>query len=166
MEKLELAEYSKNFPSYFGKIKGKIQDALGNIDIHHVGSTAVEGLSGKGIIDILIGVKTWKNIDEIIRGLKKIGFIHIHPKENGRIFLSTNKISKLGDFHIHIVVKNTKQYQEIIGFRNLLRHDEKIRNDYQKIKANLIKTSSSRKTYEREKGHYITKILATTFQHS
>ncbi|MCX6766737.1 MAG: GrpB family protein [Candidatus Moranbacteria bacterium] len=44
------------------------------LEIEHIGSTAVKSLGGKGIIDISIGIKKWKDADEIIKILKKIGF--------------------------------------------------------------------------------------------
>ena len=49
--------YSNHFPHLFSLEKTRIAKSIGDhIDIEHVGSTAIPGLGGKGIIDILISV--------------------------------------------------------------------------------------------------------------
>lgn len=53
--------YSNNYPKLYKKIKEKIFQYTGKIDIHHIGSTAVHGMKGKRVIDILVGYDSDKN---------------------------------------------------------------------------------------------------------
>jgi len=53
---LRINPYSKKTSGRFNRQKNKILRVIGDFEIHHIGSTAVSGLGGKGIIDILIGV--------------------------------------------------------------------------------------------------------------
>lgn len=55
MNKYVFKPYSALFPNLFAKEKARIvQHFLFPASIEHVGSTAVPGLGGKGIIDIAI----------------------------------------------------------------------------------------------------------------
>jgi GrpB-like predicted nucleotidyltransferase (UPF0157 family) len=61
MKKYVFKPYSKNFPELFQKEKERIVSNLNlPLVIEHIGSTAVPGLGGKGIIDI--GIATDRRI--------------------------------------------------------------------------------------------------------
>lgn len=70
--------YTKKFKILFKEEKEKIKKALPKADVFHVGSTAVENIGGKGIIDILVVLEDWKEKKEAVESLKKLGFTHIH----------------------------------------------------------------------------------------
>ena len=84
MTKLELRPYRAVFKSIFKREKKKLIGAIGKCEINHIGSTAVPGLGGKGIIDIMIALHDWKREKEITGKLKDLGFTHVHPRESGR----------------------------------------------------------------------------------
>lgn len=90
MVKLRLYPYNKKFVIIFQKQKKKLIKLLKNQEIHHIGSTAVPGIGGKGIIDIMIVLKGWKDGKGVIEKLKTIGFTHAHPKDKGK-FLSASR---------------------------------------------------------------------------
>ena len=131
---------------------------------HHVGSTSVLGLGGKGIIDVLICVRNWKESENIINSLNNVGIIYRWPRTNGRIFLSNKKKnSREGDFHIHIVRKGTKQHNDIIRFRNILRQNNLISRDYKKVKILAFKLSKgNRFCYKHFKERFIKTTLDDT----
>lgn len=128
--------------------------------MYHVGSTAIRDLSGKGIIDILIGVKSWKEGKQIVRILRNIGFVHVHPKYRGRIFVSNKKISDINDIHVHIVKKDTKQYLDFLKFRDWLRKNKKARIGYSEVKKKILENvKGNREKYRKLKSRYIQSIL-------
>ena len=163
MEVITLFPYNKQFSQLFEKEKQKITALLPNCEIHHIGSTAVPGLGGKGIIDILVGLKDWKNEQKVIAQLKKIGFLHMHPKITGRIFLSHIKTTKYKDAHIHIVKTGGKQYHEMLAFRDyLLKHAKEARH-YYALKKNWCATyENDRGCYRLAKQGYVLEILEKT----
>lgn len=69
--------YDEEWKQDFIDIKNEIMDAIGTfaIAIEHVGSTSVEGLAAKPIIDIDVVVKSG-NVERAIRALENIGYIH------------------------------------------------------------------------------------------
>jgi len=56
--KIKLGLYNPQWVGDFNKIKIELTELLGSINprIEHIGSTSVEGLSAKQIIDVLVGV--------------------------------------------------------------------------------------------------------------
>ncbi len=158
--KMILYPYSRKFAGKFAKVRNKIIRNVGEIDIHHVGSTAVPNLVGKGIVDILIGVENWKSGAKIVRALKQLGFIHIHPRQNGRIFVSNRKLSKRGDVHVHIVKIGTRQYKDFLKFRDHLRNNKKARDKYAETKREILrKVKGNRKKYFQLKSMYVNFVL-------
>ena len=74
MKKYVFRPYSEIFPELFQKEKDRITVQLKPLCIiEHIGSTAIVGLGGKGIIDI--GIATNKEDMEIVsRHLQKLGY--------------------------------------------------------------------------------------------
>ena len=60
----------------YNKLVEKLKIKLPNeVQITHIGSTAIPNMYGKNILDILIGVKDISQFDEACKILKDIGFI-------------------------------------------------------------------------------------------
>lgn len=162
MTELKILPYYQKFLKDFEKEKHKISKTLKDedVEIHHIGSTAIPGLGGKGIIDIMLGINTWKELDNIIEKLKTIELKHIHPKEGGRVFLSKTKTTKLGDIHIHMVKKGGKAYKDLLFFRDYLRNHKKEAEKYFNLKLKWLKEfKADRKKYTKEKIGYVKDIL-------
>ncbi|PIC77892.1 MULTISPECIES: GrpB family protein [Sporosarcina] len=74
--KVEVVEYNNQWPELFKiesqKIATVFEEEL--VSIHHIGSTSVEGLSAKPIIDIMPVVKTIENVDALSTQMNEIGY--------------------------------------------------------------------------------------------
>ena len=56
----------KDMPTVFTRVKNKLAPVFADSSqIHHVGSTAVPGLDGKNILDILISAKDIEHMNEL-----------------------------------------------------------------------------------------------------
>lgn len=158
---MKIIPYNKDFKKRFKKEKERIAKIVKDRRIYHVGSTAVPGLGGKGIIDIMIVIDSWKDIDEIIKKLRKLGFKHVHPKEKGRIFLSKNTSLSLNNVHIHIVKVGSREYKELLYFRDYLKKNKKEAENYNNLKIRWLKDAkSNREKYGKLKSKYINNILS------
>ena len=161
MIKLRLYPYNKKFAIIFQKQKEELTKLLGDQEIHHIGSTAVPGLGGKGIIDIMVALKDWKEEKEIIQKLKTIGFTHIHPKDKGRIFISQPGETKYGGIHIHLVKKGNRQYKELLFFRGYLtKHKEEVQKYFVLKKQYQKETKGDRTKYNKLKNQYIGCVIS------
>jgi len=157
---IKIYPYYQKFAKAFEKKKREIVAIAKDVEVHHIGSTAVRGLGGKGIIDMMIGVKSWQGVEKLIAGLRQVGFNHVHPKEKGKIFLSNKKGSGLGDFHIHMVIIGSTAYKNFLAFRDYLRKHPKEAENYFKLKLILHKEAKGeRAVYTKMKNSYIKEIL-------
>lgn len=162
---LRINPYNKKVSEKFNKEKEKILKAIGDFEIHHIGSTAVPGLGGKGIIDVLIGIDNWEQAKEIIKNLKEIGFCHVHLKERGRIFLSKDASLSLKNIHIHIALKKGREYKDLLFFRDYLRKNKEETKNYYNLKKDWLKESEGdRKKYGDLKNKYINNILKINYK--
>lgn len=167
MKILTLKPYVKEFENIFQEFKQSFQPIFPSAEIHHIGSTAVPGLGGKGIIDILIAIPDWHEKSSVVEKLQTLDFNHIHPEENQRIFLSKLAETSYGDIHIHLTYIGSSEYNSLLTFRDYLRvnHDEAER--YMNLKDKWLKDAGGdRKAYSSRKNDYIAKVLknaATNF---
>lgn len=142
------------------KLENEIEKAKTFFKIHHVGSTAVPELGGKGIIDIMLAINKWREAKEMTQKLKSIGFTHIHPKEQSRIFVSNKKQSGFADVHLHIVKKGSNVYKDLLFFRDYLRKHPKEVEKLYKLKLKWQKQSRGDwKLYNKLKAEYVKEVL-------
>lgn len=64
---LTIEKYNPDWKKRFEELKKELKEltVLVDTDIQHIGSTSVEGLSAKPVIDIMIGVNSEKDLDKI-----------------------------------------------------------------------------------------------------
>ncbi|MBR4083106.1 MAG: GrpB family protein [Lachnospiraceae bacterium] len=128
--------YNKAWKDNFIDIKAEIQDALGELalEIEHVGSTSVEGLSAKPIIDIDVVIKE-EMLDDVITALKRIGYRH-----EGNLGIAGREAFKyegkehLQKHHLYVCPQDSAELKRHITFRDYLcSHPEAVR-EYSRIK--------------------------------
>jgi GrpB-like predicted nucleotidyltransferase (UPF0157 family) len=148
--------YLKAFPELFQKEKARISMACkAPLQIEHVGSTAVPGLGGKGIIDIAIGVKPEK-FDEIIDKLQNLGYEY-RPRFStpSRAYLVIELPDPVEDkrrYHVHLTDPDGAEWKEFIGFRDFLRSNPEESQKYAEIKKRAtLQANQDGPTYRRLK---------------
>jgi len=70
----EFLPYDPRFPRVFGLLASLIRDEDEGLVVEHVGSTAVPGCSGQGVIDVLILVHGEDRLLNASRVIRHIGF--------------------------------------------------------------------------------------------
>lgn len=148
---IEVVEYNQKWNSIYEEEKKKINLILKDIliNIHHIGSTSVYGLMAKPIIDILVIADDINKVDYYNNEFKKIGYDA--KGENGiekrRFFLKNirdeNGIDKRFS-HIHIFDINNKfDVERHLAFRDFLRANKNIAEEYVKIKLEALKNCNN-----------------------
>lgn len=162
-QKYKFRKYRKDYPLLFLKEKRKLMKILPKeAIIEHIGSTAIPGLGGKGMIDITIVVPKNK-INLCMKKLQNKGFIY-KPKspDNQRKYLEKriiyNQIERR--VHLHLTYKNSQIYRNFILFRDYLRKNKKIAEEYANVKKKaLIYAKGNGKLYLIYKQKFINKII-------
>lgn len=157
------AEYNKKFREEKAKLQGILG---GKYRIEHFGSTAIPGVLGKGVVDIMIGFDSWADVRKAIPPLQINGYILSYDKERkDQIFLSTagEKESSFLDIHLHLTNKNSPVFKNALLFRDYLKKNKQLRRQYNELKKQIIKTvKGDRRLYTKLKSNFIEKVLNLT----
>ncbi|OOG19927.1 hypothetical protein BWD42_08585 [Sphingobacterium sp. CZ-UAM] len=162
---LPFEPYNPKWKKQFESIKLELQFLLKSLNpqIDHIGSTAVEGLSAKPIIDIQIGLGNETDLDRL-PALLKLPNIVYYEKYNQdwperRFFILLKEplykinvpdIVKIGDdipailhdhdlriAHLHAFVKGSSDWTRHLALRDYLIAHPAIRESYQELKEKL-----------------------------
>ena len=131
--------------------------------IEHVGSTSVPELSAKPIIDIAVGLDSKEQLEHVIQLMIDNGFVYISAFNSimpeRRFFVNLknrgdfkSKYSNINEIpneelhrnkiaNIHIWVVNSDEWTRHIAFRDYLKYNSKVKNEYQSLKEKLSKKS-------------------------
>ena len=161
---LQLFPADEEFVRLFTKEKARLTKILGPmVTIEHIGSTAVSGLGGKGIVDIMVGVELASELNPTASKLIEHGYFPDEDNDtpSDRIFLASKEHdSTLGDYHLHIVVRNNDEWMRLNFFRDELIRNSKLRDEYMKLKKGLfVSTGADREKYKKQKNEFIRNVL-------
>ena len=115
-----------------------IKDAI--ISIEHIGSTSVEGLSAKPIIDIDIVFKDYSVFDTVVDKLAILGYIHegnLGIKDREAFDYKGNV--DLPKHHLYVCPQFSAELHRHIAFRDYLRNNPEAVVKYSKVKEDGAK---------------------------
>lgn len=163
--KIRLEKYDPSWGNIYQEIAKELSEALHFLQppIEHIGSTSVEGLAAKPVIDILVGLKDESFLDAVITPLtaKKYVFyekynaimpyrrffVKLHSQSTSFpipfIIRDHNEIPQVlighesRQAHIHVLQYGSPHWTRHIAFRDYLGNYAEVRQEYQKLKAIL-----------------------------
>jgi GrpB-like predicted nucleotidyltransferase (UPF0157 family) len=146
MKSIEVAPYNPEWPKLYEAESNKIKNSLGKnlLDIHHIGSTSVPGLSAKPIIDIIASVT---DFSKAIPSLESIGY-----ESRGEMFLPFREYLRKGkEVNLHLYEGPSPEIELNLCFRDYLRSHPDYCHKYQQLKEELITKKSS---FEKNNSNY------------
>jgi GrpB-like predicted nucleotidyltransferase (UPF0157 family) len=160
MKKYKFVRFNKKYSKLFKKEKRKLLKFFPKAKIEHIGSTSIQGLGGKGIIDIMLAFpkSSWK------KNFKKLIKLKYSKKETGgsndRIFFEKSYgFVKKRKVHLHLTYINSKTYNDALKFRTILRKNKDLKDKYSKIKQKAVSLKKKGKDYQKHKNQFIKEIL-------
>lgn len=129
--------YDEQWKQDFLNIKDELADALGQLAtaIEHVGSTSVEGLSAKPVIDIDVVIRDRTLLDDVIAALRKIGYQHEGDLSiAGREAFRYDGKEHLRKHHLYVCPADSPELKRHIAFRDYLRTHPDAAREYGRIK--------------------------------
>ena len=131
--KVVVLPYDAAWRSAFEKIKGEIEEAIGDliIGVEHVGSTAVEGMSAKPCIDIDVIIRDYSVFGAVVDGLSAIGYIH-----EGDLGIKDREAFKYSEkphlqtHHLYVCPQHSEELHRHITFRDYLRNNAEAAENY------------------------------------
>jgi GrpB-like predicted nucleotidyltransferase (UPF0157 family) len=157
-------EYDPRAPQIAQLLKDAIEAREPRIIVDHIGSTAVPGCRGKGVIDLAVTYLEG-DLEFAKAALETLGF----QKQSGREPFPEARpmrkasVSALGGIfqvHAHVIDRNGAEHRELIGFRDALRHDPELRIAYENTKQQILAGGiTDSLDYSKAKGSFITSVL-------
>lgn len=136
-KKVIVTPYNRGWKEDFEKIRREIQEALGDLalDIVHVGSTAVEGMSAKPCIDMDVVIREDADLEPVIRQLGAIGYIHEGDLGiRGREAFRYSDKPHLQNHHLYVCPRNSPELHRHLTFRDYLRSHPEAVKTYSAVK--------------------------------
>lgn len=140
-----------------------LKNTLNNdiVDAKHIGSTSIKSICAKPIIDIVVGVKNFKDILKHNDELSKLGIIYRrqdHP--NQQLYVCGDLQNNIQTHFIHVVIFNSKEWHDYINMRDYLNANEEKANEYSDLKIKLAdEYPNDRIAYTKGKSKLIEEIL-------
>jgi GrpB-like predicted nucleotidyltransferase (UPF0157 family) len=135
--RIEVVAYDASWPQRFSREAVRVAE-LANLELHHIGSTAVPGLAAKPIIDMMALVE---DLDAALSTLTdRAGYqfpIAYNATLTGRRWLCRPSASHR-THHLHLVA-DPHELARHLGFRDALRRDRQLAQQYADLKRDLAR---------------------------
>lgn len=144
-------EYRPTWPTSFQNIKQELAFDLAHakvsyLSIEHIGSTAVPGLIGKDVIDILIVIPPANFKDVILQQFK--GALMLGEKQGGYYYLGNGGVQGRWSFklhpgdpdvervdrHVYVAAEGSMPHRNYLALRDTLRKEPELRDEYGAVK--------------------------------
>ncbi len=141
---LKLYRSHKKWEKEYIKIEKLLQKLLSDKikTIEHIGSTSIPEIYAKPIIDIAIGIEKYEDGFRLIPILDGNGFEYKgeYGIKGRHYFVNKGEIIK---YHIHVLPIDSKEYKTHILFRDFLRKNKELAQEYSNLKKYFLKMGYS-----------------------
>ncbi len=161
VEPIAVVEYDPSWPAQFEELDVRIGAALGELiaRIEHVGSTSIEGLAAKPIIDLDVVISSVDLLPTVIERLREIGYRHEGDRGVPGRDAFTSEASP--PHHLYVCASDSQELARHIAFRDFLRAHSATATAYAELKRNLAQRfSDDRNAYTDGKSEFIERILS------
>jgi GrpB-like predicted nucleotidyltransferase (UPF0157 family) len=157
---IHLVPYDPSWPSQFSRQEVRVRHALGDkvLMLEHVGSTSIEGLSAKPIIDMVLVVSNSADEKSYVPQLEDQGFV-LHIREPNWV---EHRLLKAPDVkaNLHVFSEGCDEVSRMLTFRDWLRSHSADKELYEKTKRELaVRTWKFSQHYADAKSDVVQEIL-------
>lgn len=129
-------------------------------DYEHIGSTAIEGLAAKPVIDLLAVVDDLSAAREsLVPLLEEHGYEHRPGGVQGRLFVAKGPRSNRTHY-LSLTEQDSDFHAETLAFRDHLRENPDVAAEYESLKRELAENHpDDRETYTERKSAFVGRVL-------
>ena len=136
-----LEEHNKDWSVWYKEESSRIQSFLPQdqlCELHHIGSTAIEGIWAKPIIDILLEIPQNADMENIKRELLEQGYLLMSESEGRMSFNKGYTLQGFAERVFHLHLRYHGDHDELY-FRDYLQDHPAVAKDYEQLKLILWK---------------------------
>jgi GrpB-like predicted nucleotidyltransferase (UPF0157 family) len=156
--------YDPAAPAAAAALAGFLRECLAGAIVEHIGSTAVAGCAGKGVIDLLV-LYAEGQLETTRERIDALGF----QRQTTREKFPEERPMRTGAFeyqgrrylvHVHVVAAGSPEAEDLRYFRECLRADPELRAAYVAYKKKILASGVSDSVdYAEAKGEFIRQCL-------
>lgn len=158
---VKVVSYDPEWRNWFLTIRNEIWPHISDLalDIVHVGSTSIDGLSAKPIIDMDIVVDDMSNFDEVKKRLAKIGYEHQGDLGiKGREAFKLDYVHKY-DHNLYLCPADSLAYRNHMMLKKHMTENPEDMKRYNDLKLGLAESSKSIDNYWKAKTNLLLEFL-------
>ncbi len=139
----------------------RLKSILGDeVDVQHIGSTAIPGLGAKPILDIGVGVEDFDAAFAFVEPLEALGYTFRGEQGIPRRHYFVKGSPENRTHHLHMLERTNTEWRKLLFFRDYLCAHPEALGQYQKLKTQLAKQfPKDREAYTDGKYAFIQNIL-------
>lgn len=138
----EIVPYDRKYPVVAKYLMDILKKEMDWVTIEHIGSTAVEGCDGKGVIDLMALYENGflERTKDIIEktGFQKQPHKEPFPEDRPLRVGSVDFKGQVYQIHIHIIKKDDDEAISTLKFRDILRSNKQVRDKYIECKKRIL----------------------------
>jgi GrpB-like predicted nucleotidyltransferase (UPF0157 family) len=134
-------QWNPDWPAAFEAEAVRIMTACGKaiLSIEHIGSTSIPGIAAKPIVDLMAATETLQAAEALEPVLAKLGYEYVsrfnHLIPERRYYRRPLTLPRT--HHLHITTFDSNFWIEHLRFRDALRADDRLRDEYEELKRQL-----------------------------
>ena len=143
------------------RVREMVQELVPEAAVEHVGSTAVPGCAGKGVVDLMVPYDDEPSLNDTKRALQDLGFQRQStrdpfPEDRPMRVGSLEHGGDLFRLHVHVVPAGSDEPEELRLFRDRLRSDPALLRAYVARKRRIVEGGTTDPVdYARVKGEFV-----------
>lgn len=155
-----VSDYNSEWNNWYSEIKDNIWPRICDVALgmEHVGSTSVEGLSAKPIIDIDIIIGSEHFLNEVKQVLEALGYEH-----KGDLGIPKREVFHHKDakhpHHLYVCTADSLALKNHLAVRNMLRQHHDLVELYREIKQSAANKASNGDEYCKLKTSFLIEVL-------
>lgn len=157
--------YDPRSPEVAERVSTMIQDQSPGLSVEHIGSTAVTGCAGKGVVDLMIPYHECQ-LETARSALEELGF----QRQSTRDPFPEDRPMRVGSIvyegetfrlHVHVIPAGSEEVNELRNFRDRLRSEPAGMRSYVERKRRIIESGTTESVdYAEAKGTFIVEALS------
>lgn len=163
---IEVRPYDEQWPVAFAAERARLEDALrpwlaGGVE--HIGSTSVPGLAAKPMLDMMAGIADLEQARAAVPVLEALDYEQGSHRPHEALWFGkpagTTQLS--GRTHnLHMTQVGSDLWRERLAFRDALRADAALRDEYAALKLRLAQETDDLGDYTARKRELVARVLA------
>lgn len=136
-QKLRFVVVGGAWAALFAEERSRIAEALADsaLDIQHVGSTAIPGITAKPVLDIAVAIRDFESGHALVPSLVALGYAYLG--ENG--IPRRHYFERDGAYHLHVFEWESLDWRRHLYFRDRLLASPELVARYSQVKLDAAR---------------------------